>query len=107
MGDPDFSRDYDPTTGRYVQSDPIGLNGGINTYAYVGGRPTMSTDALGLLENCRAGISTTGGYAIGPFHHDYHCWTNADGKRECAGFSFSDKGKNQVYSTKLPELMER
>ena len=41
-------RDYDPAIGRYVESDPIGLNGGINTYAYVQNRAMNRIDVRGL-----------------------------------------------------------
>jgi len=42
------NRDYDPLTGKYVESDPIGLRAGINTYAYVRSQPTLLADSTGL-----------------------------------------------------------
>jgi RHS repeat-associated protein len=44
-----YFRDYDPKTGRYIEADPIGLEGGINIYAYVENAPLNYYDHLGLL----------------------------------------------------------
>ena len=44
-----YFRDYDPGTGRYVQSDPIGQEGGLASYAYVDSRPLKLFDPLGAI----------------------------------------------------------
>jgi RHS repeat-associated protein len=59
-----YFRDFDPRIGRYIESDPIGLLGGINTYAYVGGGPLSHVDPSGrsvagkLIKLCVKGAKT-------------------------------------------------
>lgn len=52
-----WNRYYNPATGRYISSDPIGLDGGINTFLYAAASPVMYIDPEGL----QAAIACVGG----------------------------------------------
>ena len=43
-----YMLDFDPGTGRYIESDPVGLRAGVNTYTYADDIPTTLSDASGL-----------------------------------------------------------
>jgi RHS repeat-associated protein len=65
-----YFRDYDSEVGRYVQSDPLGLIGGLSTYAYANQGPLKFVDPFGLAASdaCRVAWVTTcavGGGAVG------------------------------------------
>jgi RHS repeat-associated protein len=51
-----YYRDYDPAVGRYEQSDPLGLGGGLNTYGYTSDSPLGTVDSLGLVSTAGAGV---------------------------------------------------
>jgi len=70
-----YFRDYDPSIGRYGESDPIGLDGGLNTYAYVGGGPLTGEDPLGLAKFCCRPLDSFVGRW--PFNKR-HCYVVAD-----------------------------
>jgi len=56
------NRAYDPSTGRWLQEDPIGVAGGINLYSYNGNNPATFRDPFGLCPWCiGAGIGAVAG----------------------------------------------
>nr|WP_281417058.1 RHS repeat-associated core domain-containing protein [Kistimonas asteriae] len=57
-------RDYDPSLGWYIQSDPIGLNGGLNVYVYSNGNPVNFIDSFGLCPWCIFGAVIGGGINV-------------------------------------------
>ncbi|MBK8631702.1 MAG: RHS repeat protein [Sphingomonadales bacterium] len=77
-------RDYDPSTGRYIQADPIGLAGDTNPYAYADGNPVTGLDPDGLMAQAVVGFffGAGGELAIQGFDNwrrgrnvlDWHCY---------------------------------
>jgi RHS repeat-associated protein len=60
-----YFRDYDPATGRYLETDPIGLAGGTNLYVYVGGNPVNAVDSTGEIWNLIIGGGIGGAVDLG------------------------------------------
>ena len=61
-----YFRNYQPNQGRYTQNDPIGLEGGMNRFGYVGGNPLSYTDPYGLNPVAGAYAGAGAGSVFGP-----------------------------------------
>ena len=61
----DRARMYSPTLGRFMQPDPIGYQGGVHLYAYVGNDPLNLTDPSGLWAGLDDAIALGGGAIAG------------------------------------------
>jgi len=84
-------RDYDPASGRYIQSDPIGLAGGISTYAYVGSNPYGRVDPTGLRADTDlcTGLTAQGCMQVGLANTPDYTSVNVSWYRFSAGLSIS------------------
>jgi RHS repeat-associated protein len=83
-----YFRDYDSAIGRYIESDPIGLLGGANTFAYTGGGPVDKIDPNGLAWYCTAPLHVAPSLDFGgrgPAHHAFLC----DKEDHCGGQDWS------------------
>jgi len=102
-----WNRYYDPRTGRYITSDPIGLRGGLNTFIYARNNPLNAIDPLGLarvkvveaimgVQQYFAGslfdndcATTIGG--CGGFHERYRITLTAEANDACVQTSLKTK----------------
>jgi RHS repeat-associated protein len=104
-----WRRYYDPEIGRYVTADPIGLDGGMNLYSYVGGDPVNRMDPFGLKCVSRGGTTTCSfPYGSQPTvsFRTPEKWEDFDGKKSNSYYHHYDKNI-PVRCGKVSDILKR
>jgi RHS repeat-associated protein len=78
-----YHRYFDPKTGRYLTPDPIGMNGGVNFYAYASNKPIMMIDPFGL----EVRVYSSDAFGIPGFNHAFVYSTELKSGKGRAGSS--------------------
>jgi uncharacterized protein RhaS with RHS repeats len=99
--------------GRYIESDPIGLGSGVNTYAYGENNAVMAPDQFGLdTAMCTRRLNHVP-FRVGPLFHQYVCVGNVQTGYTCRGLGptgnmFNSPGKLETdsYSTKSCQTVQ-
>ena len=103
-----YQQEYDPAVGRYSQNDPIGLAGGISTYAYVDGKPLTLVDQYGL-EGCYVSwpgypITVPGTSKQLPLIHAGALSYDASGKTRYYEYGRYENDQGNVRRRPVPDL---
>ena len=92
-------RDYDPSTGRYIQADPIGLAGGSNVFGYAGANPVNRVDPSGMIAQILGGAAVGAGVELG--FQAYGNYRNGCDIFNWRNYNWRRVGKGALYGAAL------